>query len=274
MADKYKYNPLTGKMDIVGSAGGAIDNITYTNTNPVQEPIGGIVAGETFVDVPLKQMLDKIIYKQVAPAVQMVLRSGQAATKLPIDTTVVAAYNASVTIKSNKVVLVEFGTIADGRFATLQTKEVNMTTNETVEFNQINITRSSMGSIAYAVRVTDINGLVGMSNTATYTFGHERKYSLLAAETGTAEGIFAQLGNPAILTSKTDSAQSIPVTTNGSYFWYAVPTALGISEFSDYSGQLVGICSKIHVVIEGKSYDIWRSNKPSDSGSVFSFKTK
>jgi len=48
-------------------AGGEIGDVNYTNFTPVPEDIGGITAGETFDDVPVQTMWDKLLYPYQYP---------------------------------------------------------------------------------------------------------------------------------------------------------------------------------------------------------------
>jgi hypothetical protein len=64
----------------VGGGGGGSGSTTYTNTSPVPTTLGGIVAGSTFVDVPLTTMFDQLLYPYQTPAFTAFTMSAQVTT--------------------------------------------------------------------------------------------------------------------------------------------------------------------------------------------------
>jgi len=62
---------------IAGADGGGAP---YTNATPVPTTLGGIVAGSTFLNVPITEMFDRLLYPYQAPAFTAFTISGQATT--------------------------------------------------------------------------------------------------------------------------------------------------------------------------------------------------
>ena len=60
--------------------GGGVGDVNYTNFTPVPEDIGGIEAGETFDDVPVQTMWDKLLYPYQYPTFTNFYMAGQSTT--------------------------------------------------------------------------------------------------------------------------------------------------------------------------------------------------
>lgn len=70
-----------------------IDDFKYTNNTPTVNALGGVEVGETFTDIPITDMLTKILYPYVAPVI-----SSTTVAKSP-DTNVIE-YGTNQTISS------------------------------------------------------------------------------------------------------------------------------------------------------------------------------
>ena len=66
LSDNNFTDTLKNKLD--GVEDGAEVNDTYTNSTPIEQEIGGIAIGETFVDVSIVDMFDKLLYPYQSPA--------------------------------------------------------------------------------------------------------------------------------------------------------------------------------------------------------------
>jgi len=71
-------NELANGTWIAVGSGGPGEAPLYTNTQPVPEKIGGIEVGETFDEVPLTEMWDKLLYPYMNPALSNFIIQGQA----------------------------------------------------------------------------------------------------------------------------------------------------------------------------------------------------
>jgi len=65
---------------VIGGAGGGGGSSTYTNTSPVPTTLGGIVAGSTFVDVPITEVFDQLLYPYQFPTFGSFAITGQSTT--------------------------------------------------------------------------------------------------------------------------------------------------------------------------------------------------
>ena len=82
-------------------------NTIYNNSTPIITAIGGIAAGTTFENVPVKEMFDKLLYPYTKPAITGSATPGSA-TKEFGDPVSVTQIKAVVTKKSEAITKVEF----------------------------------------------------------------------------------------------------------------------------------------------------------------------
>ena len=82
-------------------------NTVYNNTTPIITAIGGIAAGTTFTNVPVKEMFDKLLYPYTKPTITGSATPGSA-TKEFGDPVSVTQIKAVVTKKSEAITKVEF----------------------------------------------------------------------------------------------------------------------------------------------------------------------
>lgn len=82
-------------------------NTVYNNTTPIITAIGGIAAGTTFDNVPVKEMFDKLLYPYTKPTITGSATPGSA-TKEFGDPVSVTQIKAIVTKKSEAITKVEF----------------------------------------------------------------------------------------------------------------------------------------------------------------------
>ena len=82
-------------------------NTVYNNTTPIITAIGGIAAGTTFDNVPVKEMFDKLLYPYTKPTITGSATPGSA-TKEFGDPVSVTQIKAVVTKKSEAITKVEF----------------------------------------------------------------------------------------------------------------------------------------------------------------------
>ena len=82
-------------------------NTVYNNATPIITAIGGIAAGTTFDNVPVKEMFDKLLYPYTKPTITGSATPGSA-TKEFGDPVSVTQIKAVVTKKSEAITKVEF----------------------------------------------------------------------------------------------------------------------------------------------------------------------
>lgn len=69
-------NPLTGKLDMAGEDISSVENASfYSSTTPTSEAHGGIDKGETFDNVPISTVIDRILHKPQPPKIDDIYAS-------------------------------------------------------------------------------------------------------------------------------------------------------------------------------------------------------
>ena len=143
----------------------AATGLLYTNNTPVVQAHGGIAAGETFEDVPITEMLNKILYPWVAPVVSATITApSNGGVKEKGDTQNVTNIRVNVTKKSSNITKIE---VLDG-VTPVGTKEGTEVQNGgTFDFAcDIDVDTNK----GFQVKVTDAATKVTNANTGSFTF--------------------------------------------------------------------------------------------------------
>ena len=139
------------------------ENTVYTNDMPTVNAIGGIAAGTTFENMPVNEVLTKLLYPYVAPSVSASSNPNGGTFEKGNNQTV-TAITANITKKSEKITKVEF---LDGSDV-IEVKEgaevqnggrISITTNKVVSTNK-----------NFSVKVTDAASKAYTVNTGSFNF--------------------------------------------------------------------------------------------------------
>lgn len=139
------------------------ENTVYTNDMPTVNAIGGIAAGSTFANMPVSEVLTKLLYPYVAPTVSA-SSNPNGGTFEKGSTQTVTKITANVTKKSEKITKVEF---LDGS-EVIEAKEGS----EVANGGSIVITTSKEVSTNknFSVKVTDATNKTYTANTGSFNF--------------------------------------------------------------------------------------------------------
>ena len=163
--------------DDITSAG----EITYTNSDPLVQDIGGIKANahpDGFENVPITDLITELLYPYTAPVINSFSLSPAAGVKEMCDSFTVNSASATITKKSKPISKVELY-----RGSTLlATSTASITSGTTVSFSNLNdildvsnlkYTTDGSKNITYYVKVYEEgeNSAV-TTKSATYTFVH------------------------------------------------------------------------------------------------------
>ena len=140
------------------------DAVHYTNTTPTISALGGVASGTTFDNVPITEMLTKILYPYTKPAVSAsVTPNGgtyEKGTSVPVTAlkatvTKKSSPVASVTMKQNSTVIATLnsGVTNGGTFSMLPSDGVSLTADTT-----------------FTATATDTDGGSTSANTSKFTF--------------------------------------------------------------------------------------------------------
>ena len=155
-------------------------NITYTNATPIVSAHGGVAVGETFNNVPIKTLFDKILYPYVAPIVSATAAPSNGGTfEIGVGITVTSV-STTVTKKARNITKVEvFG--SDSATA-LATKTDGVTNGGTFKLTfSKELKAAAANGVKFTVKVTDADNKVTQANTGTFSLVYPFYQGVVAA---------------------------------------------------------------------------------------------
>ncbi len=155
-------------------------NITYTNATPIVSAHGGVAVGDTFDNVPISKVLDKILYPYVAPVVSASAAPSNGGTfEIGVGTTVTSV-TANVTKKARTITKVEvFGSDSADALAT-KTDGVANGGSFSLAFSK-ELKAAAANGTKFTVKVTDSDNKVTSANTATFNLVYPFYQGVVAA---------------------------------------------------------------------------------------------
>ena len=155
-------------------------NITYTNATPIVSAHGGVAVGDTFNNVPISKVLDKILYPYVAPVVSASAAPSNGGTfEIGVGTTVTSV-TANVTKKARSITKVEvFGSDSATALAT-KTEGVANGGSFSLAFSKV-LKAAAANGTRFTVKVTDSDNKVTSANTGTFSLVYPFYQGVVAA---------------------------------------------------------------------------------------------
>ena len=155
-------------------------NITYTNATPIVSAHGGVAVGDTFDNVPISKVLDKILYPYVAPVVSASAAPSNGGTfEIGVGTTVTSV-TANVTKKARSITKVEvFGSDSTTALAT-KTEGVANGGSFSLAFSK-ELKAAAANGTRFTVKVTDSDNKVTSANTGTFSLVYPFYQGVVAA---------------------------------------------------------------------------------------------
>ena len=198
--------------DLVGAAGG---DFSYTNATPVTGDIGGISAGTTFNNTPLKEILDNLFYPYLKPA----FTSFSLNNKVVEVGTAVTTNNYSWTISNVANAKLDTLTLTlDGQQLTIGNKVGN---GNNVAIANTSITKNTATSVTATIRASNSKDEEFSAN-ATISWKYKMYTGVSTKDTLTADEIKA-------MTSKlADNAKGVHNYTGSGYQYLVFPAAWGM----------------------------------------------
>lgn len=160
-------------LDLLGKKAEKTD-ITYSNTTPVIQAHGGVAVGETFTNMTIKQMFDKILYPYVAPKLTCTTTPSGGVFECG-DTKTITTVTANITKGSRDITKIEafngsksLGTVADvkpnGGSQSVTGLSESIITNSTIK-----------------VTITDADNKQYSANATAFTFVYPYYWGTLEA---------------------------------------------------------------------------------------------
>lgn len=224
LADAFSSNKT-----IIDALDAAIDKkaekteLLYSNTTPTVQSHGGIAAGSTFTNIPITDMLTRILYPWVAPVVTAkVAAPSNGGTFEKGSTKNITSIQVTVQKKSSNITKVEIynGTTLIATKSGTDLNTLNSSGSATLTFSvNINITANT----TFRAKVTDASGKVTSADTGTFTFVRPYYYGVVAAtaaiNTTTIKGLSKKI--------VTKGTQTIPYTASNQRMVFASPNDFG-----------------------------------------------
>lgn len=193
------------------------DAVHYTNETPIIQAIGGIKVGTTFTDVPVTEMLTKILYPYTKPTASIsvapnggVYEKGLSVsvTSLKATATKKSSDIASIVVKQGGTTLTTIteGVANGGTFDALPESGVTLTTNTT-----------------FSVAVTDVDGGSTTANSSAFTFVDPYYFGVVAEGASITSDLVKGLTKDV----KVKGSKSYSYTTSGDCMVIAYPASYG-----------------------------------------------
>ena len=197
-----------------------------TNTTPVVSAHGGIAAGETFDEVPVTDMLTKILYPWVAPVVNAVVATPSNGGVFETgNTQTVTQINVTVTKKSANITKVEIfdGDSSLGAKEGTDLDEINASgTAKTLAFTGLNVSVSANKS--FTAKVTDADEEVTSDTTGAFSFVYPYYYGAVAADATINEATVKALTK--VIQAK--GTKALNFTASNQKMVFATPKSYGV----------------------------------------------
>lgn len=277
-ANKTDVNTaLAGKADKAAVDGLEVSKadkseLLYTNSTPTVQAHGGVAAGTTFNEMPVVDVLNKILYPWVAPAVTASATPNGGTFEKGSSQTV-TSIKVNVTKKSANITKVEVfnGSTSLGSKSGTDLNTLNSSGSATFTFT---VSASITANQNFTAKVTDADSKVTSANTGSFSFVYPYYYGVISSSDDIANEIVLES-----LTKKVEAkgTKTIPYTASNQKMVFATPHANGvIKTITDPNGfNVTDTFEHSTVTITGldgtaQTYDVYVS----DPTTVTSFSMK
>lgn len=199
-------------------------NITYTNSTPIVSAHGGIAVGDTFEEVTIKEMFDKILYPYVAPVVSATVNTpaNGGTFEIGVGTTVTKA-TVNVTKKARAITKVElFG--SDDSGTALASKTDGVADGGSFVFDSLNkeLKTAALNGFKITAKVTDADSKVTQASTGIFYLVYPMYWG--AADSATLNETQIKSLTKVV---QTKANKSYNYTTNNQRMVFAYPASYG-----------------------------------------------
>lgn len=198
--------------------------ILYSNQTPIVQSHGGIAAGETFNNVPITEMIDKILYPWVAPVVSArVAAPANGGTFEKGNTQNVTSITVTVTKKSSDITKAEIfdGSSSLGSKTGADLDTLNSTGSATFTFPvDVDVTANKN----FQAKVTDAAEKVTTANTGSFSFVYPYYQGVIAADATADEAAVKALTK--LIQAK--GTKAVTYTASNQKMVFATPKANGV----------------------------------------------
>ena len=189
---------------------------TYSNDMPTVNALGGVAAGTIFEDMPITDVLTKILYPYIAPVIATATSTPNGGTFEKGDTQTVTQINTTVTKKSAAIAKVE---VLSG--STVIATKTDVPNGGAISFTGLSETITTNKS--FTVRVTDAEGGIVTKNTGSFNFVYPYYYGAIGVDTAISETVIKGF-TPKVVSKGT---KTWAITLNNQKAVFAYPKAYG-----------------------------------------------
>ena len=211
----------------------------FTNSTPTVQAHGGVAAGTTFDEMPITDVLNKILYPWVAPVVKAMILAPTYSSFVfeKGDTPTVTKIGVTVTKKSAKITGVEIfdndislGSASEDDINSFNTSSLS---NKTFSFP---VSVSVNTNKSFTAKVTDADTKVTSANIGTFSFVYPYYQGVIAADATADEAAVKALTK--LIQAK--GTKAVTYTASNQKMVFAVPKANGvIKTITDQNGFTV-----------------------------------
>lgn len=196
----------------------------YTNTTPTVQAHGGVAAGTTFNNMPITDVLNKILYPWVAPVVSAkVVSPANGGVFEKGNTQNVTSISVTVTKKSTNITKVEIfdGSVSLGSKTGTALSALNSSGSATLTFTvDVDVTANK----SFQAKVTDADSKVTTANTGTFTFVYPYYQGVIGASATANEAAVKALTKVV----QTKGTKSFNYTASNQKMVFATPASNGV----------------------------------------------
>lgn len=153
----------------------------YTNSDPIVTSIGGIAAGTTFTNKPIREILTDLLYPYTKPVLSSFSLDDPAGTYEKGETKTLTRATVKVTKKSKNISSVDLYQ-GSTKIKTISDPAIT-TSGTTVTFDNLNVSIPGTSNVTFYIKVSEKDGTTDVVDTsATYTFVDPYYYGVLDSD--------------------------------------------------------------------------------------------
>lgn len=245
------------------------ENTIYNNPMATVNALGGIAAGTSFNNVPVSEVLDKLLYPYVAPTVSATSTPNGGINDAQGSNITVTNIRATVSKKSEKITSV---TVYDGSTVLGTKTGAEVENGGTFDF-QVNVSVSRTANKSFKVEVVDAANKTYTANTPAFEFIHPYLHRVVNTTDLVVDDLLLASATK-ILQKKGD--KTITYNTNNQRAVFAYPASYGaLSKIVDPNGfDVTGTFGRTTVTLSGRGieYYVYENSAFTATGFKFTFK--
>ena len=239
-----------------------IEDLVYNNESPTTTALGGISKGETFDNVPLNEMFNKLLYPYVAFNISSVASVPNGGVYEVGKTASVTGFTVNVALGS---VPLKYIKIYDGTNL-ICSKTENLSNSNSLSYQEIVDSNKN-----YRVEVADTTDNVKSSTTSLFNFVYPYYYGPIAYSATLTESLIKGLTK--LVTAKANKTLSFNMTLEKGCACLAYPSSYGnLRKIEDVNKfNVTETFTKNVISINSVSYNVYVLNNSNNTTMSYTF---